>query len=64
MPDFRCYMLNAEGEVLFGVNFAAETLDAALQRAFELRHTKNQSRVSSRLIWGFEVWSGLNRLSY
>ena len=29
---------------------------------FELRHTKNQNRPSSRLIYAFEVWSGSNRL--
>jgi hypothetical protein len=55
-------MFNVEGEILFGVNIAAETLDAVLQRAFELCHTKNQSRPSSRTIHAFEVWSGSTRL--
>jgi hypothetical protein len=62
MPDYRCYMVNAEGEVLFGVNFAAETLDSAVQGAVELRRTKNENRPSSRLIYAFEVWSESNRL--
>jgi hypothetical protein len=62
MLDFRCYMFNVEGEILFGVNITAETLDAALKRAFELRHTKNQNRPSPRLIYAVEVWSGSNRL--
>jgi hypothetical protein len=62
MLDYRCYMVNAEGEVLFGVNFAVETLDDAVQRAMELRRTKNENRPSSRMINAFEVWSGSNRL--
>jgi hypothetical protein len=62
MPDFRCYMFNVEGEILFGVNIVAETLDATLQRVFELRHTKNKNRPPSRLIHAVEVWSGSNRL--
>jgi hypothetical protein len=62
MPDFRCYMFNLEGEILFGVNITAETLDAALKRVFEPRHTKNQNRPSSRLIYALEIRSGSNRL--
>jgi hypothetical protein len=62
MLDFRCYMFNVEGEILFGVNITAETLDAALKRVFGLRHAKNQTRPSSRLIYAIEVWSGSNRL--
>jgi hypothetical protein len=62
MPDFRCYMFNVEGEILFGVNFVAETLDAALRRGFELLRTKNRNRPSSRMICAFEVWSGSDRL--
>jgi hypothetical protein len=62
MPDFRCYMFNVEGEILFGVNIATETLDAALRRAFELLRTKNQNRPSSRMICTCEIWSGSNRL--
>jgi hypothetical protein len=62
MPDFRCYMFNVEGEILFGVNLVAETLDAALRRGFELLRTKNRNRPSSRMICTFEVWSGSDRL--
>jgi hypothetical protein len=62
MPNFHCYMFNVEGEILFGVNIAAETLDAASRRAFELLRTKNQNRPSSRMISTCEVWSGSNRL--
>jgi hypothetical protein len=62
MSDFRCYMFNVESEILFGVNIDAETLAAALQRAFELRHTKNERRPPSRLIHAVEVWSGSNRM--
>jgi hypothetical protein len=62
MPDFHCYMFNVEGEILFGVNIVAETLDAALRRAFEVLRTKNQNRPSSRMISTCEVWSGSNRL--
>jgi hypothetical protein len=63
MPDFRRYMLNAEGEILFGDIIIAETLDAALLRTFVLVRTKNQNRPASRMIWAFEVWSGADRLS-
>jgi hypothetical protein len=62
MQDFRCYMLNVDGEILFGVNIVADTPDAASRRALELLCTKNRNRASSRLICAFEVWSGSDRL--
>jgi hypothetical protein len=62
MQDFRCYMFNVEGEILFGVNIVAETPDAASRRASELLSTKNRNRPSSRMICAFEVWLGSNRL--
>jgi hypothetical protein len=62
MADYRCYMFNVEGEILFGVNIAAETPDAASRRAIEILRTKNRNRSPSRLICAFEVWSGSDRL--
>jgi hypothetical protein len=62
MSDFRCYMFNVEGEILFGVNIIAETLDTASEHAFELRHAKNENRPPSRIIHAVEVWLGSNRL--
>jgi hypothetical protein len=62
MPDFHCYMCNAEGKILFGDIIIAESLDTALEHASELRRKKNQSRPSSRLIYAYEIWSGSNRM--
>ena len=53
---FRCQMLNEDGGILFPAYIVAESLDVAIQRAFHMRHARNEAASSSERVYGFKVW--------
>ena len=58
MPNFRCHMLDEHGDILFPADIFAETVSAAIRRAFEILESNNLSPLSFRQVYAFEVWNG------
>jgi hypothetical protein len=53
---FRCQMLDEHGHILFPADIVAESLHIAIQRAFQIRDTRNEAASSSERVYGFKVW--------
>ena len=62
MPSFRCHMLDEHGDILFPEDIFAETVNAAIRRAFEILESNNLSPLSFRQVYAFEVWNGDGRV--
>ena len=61
MPSYRCNMLDEDGNIIFPSDIVVESLAAAIQHAFHIRETSNQSTSPPRRIYAFEVWSDSGR---
>ena len=53
---FRCQMLNEDGGILFPAYIVAESMHFAIQHAFRIRDTRNETASSSERVYGFKVW--------
>ncbi len=62
MPDFRCTMLDARGDVLFPADIVAETQTSAIQHARGIQRMSNKASSASNWVCAFEVWFGSRRL--
>jgi hypothetical protein len=62
MPNFRCNMLDENGDTLFPADIVAETLDAAIIRAAHILNTTNHGPWPVRQVYAFEVWSDSGRV--
>ena len=62
MPNFRCYMLDEHRDILFPTDILAETVSAAIRRAFEILESNNLSPISFRQVYAFEVWNADGRV--
>jgi hypothetical protein len=62
MPEYRCNMLDRQGDVLFPADVVAEDLEAALRHAFDVLHKSNLSSAASNRVYALEVWAGTSRL--
>ena len=56
MRGYHCEMFDKHGDVIFPTVIIAESLDAAVQRAFHILHNSNDSSAFSSWIYGFKVW--------
>ena len=56
VPEFRCNMLDDDGEILFPADIVAETLFIAIQCAFDNIRRFNVVAVAKRA-YAFEVWT-------
>ena len=62
MPNFRCYMLDEHRDILFPTDIIAETVSAAIRRAFGILESNNLSPLSFRQVYAFEVWNADGRV--
>ena len=62
MPDYRCYMLDHRGNILFPSPIVAESLEAALRSAFEILRKTNEAPSVTRRAYAFEVWAETSRM--
>jgi hypothetical protein len=60
MPDFRAYIVDPGGHVLFRTEIVAADLDAAKRDAYDLLHSKRACSVLP--VHGIELWQGTERL--
>lgn len=56
MPDFRAYMLDKDGQIFAREEIAADDLESAKRRAFQILQSKGDRA------FGIEIWSGISRL--
>jgi hypothetical protein len=54
MEDFRCYVGDPDGRVVFGMDVTAADLDAAKREAYELLREKHEC--SLHAVHGIEMW--------
>jgi hypothetical protein len=60
VPEFRCNMLDDDGEILFPADIVAETLSIAVQYAFDNIRRFNAVAVAvavAKRAYAFEVWT-------
>jgi hypothetical protein len=53
---FRCQMLDRQGDILFPADIVAETMDIAIQQAFQIRQERNQAAAAAERVYAFRVW--------
>jgi hypothetical protein len=62
MPNFRCNMLDKDGDTLFPADIVAANLSMAIQHGCQILHTSNQGTWPSRRVYAFEVWTDDGRV--
>jgi hypothetical protein len=54
---FRCQMLGRQGDILFPTDIVAETMDIAIQQAFQIRQERNEAAAAAaERVYAFRVW--------
>jgi hypothetical protein len=56
MPEFRCNMLDDDGDILFPADIVAESLSIAIRHAFDNISRYNAVAVTKRA-YAFEIWT-------